>query len=85
MYCHVNSDDDQRKLVEILVFDILSIKLIYVSENTLYHKITRPNKYLKYVSTKTVDKTAVKLYYGCLVELKVPITFLKHISPRVSL
>ena len=37
MYCHINSDDDQRQLVEILVLDILSIKLEYVSQNTFYH------------------------------------------------
>ena len=39
VYCHINSDDDQWQLVEILVLDILSIKLKYVSKNTLYHNI----------------------------------------------
>ena len=24
VYCHINSDDDQRQLVEILVFDIIN-------------------------------------------------------------
>ena len=33
----MNSDDDQRRLVEILVLDILSIKLKYASQNTLCH------------------------------------------------
>ena len=32
----INSDD-QRQLVEILVLDTLSMKLKYVSQNTLYH------------------------------------------------
>ena len=41
MYCHINSDDDQWQLVEILVLDILSIKLEYVSQNTLYHYIIK--------------------------------------------
>ena len=47
--CHINSDDDQQQLVEILVLDILPIKLEYVSQNTLYHWVTRLNKHFKYI------------------------------------
>ena len=38
VYCHINSDDDHRQLVGhyIFFFDILLIKLKYVSQNTLY-------------------------------------------------
>ena len=37
VYCHINSDDDQLQLVKILDLDILSMKLKYFSQNTLYH------------------------------------------------
>ena len=37
VYCQINSDDDQRQLVEILVLALISIKLKYVSKSTLYN------------------------------------------------
>ena len=36
-HLRINSDDDQRQLVEILVLDFLLIKLEYVSQNLHLH------------------------------------------------
>ena len=43
----INSDNDQRQLAQILFVDSLLIKLKYVSQNTIYHKVTRPNKHFQ--------------------------------------
>ena len=45
VYCQFNSDNGQRQLAEILVLVLISIKLKYVSKNTLYNS--------KYVHTHT--------------------------------